>query len=72
VITNLSNSQSSALWNFVGVVFIAEYVLPPIGRALKGAWTWARDLSDLREELYEPADEEEESDEDEEVAGDEG
>ena len=62
----LALSGGVDIWTVVGVVFIAEYVLPPLGRAAKAIYSWWRDLRDLREDLYEPVlDEDEEYDEEE-------
>lgn len=50
------------IWTIVAVVFVAEYVLPKVGVGLRWAFTWARDLHDLRQDLYEEVDEDEEAD----------
>lgn len=54
--------NQDTVWNVVGVVFILEYVLPPLARGVKWVRNWFKDLRDLREDLYEPTDDEYEDD----------
>lgn len=52
--------DSNTVWLVVGVVFVAEYVLPKVGAGIKWCFEWLRDLRELREDLYESDDDSDE------------